>query len=73
VKFEPIAIVGQGCVLPGGLNPDALWKTVHEGRDVLGSAEPGYWVYRRHTSSETKRMHPTSTTRGRSRRTRARL
>jgi len=43
VKFEPVAIVGQGCVLPGGLNPDALWKTVHEGRDVLGSAEPGYW------------------------------
>ncbi len=43
MKFEPIAIVGQGCVLPGGLNPDALWKTVHEGRDVLGSAEPGYW------------------------------
>ena len=41
MKFEPIAIVGQGCVLPGGLNPDALWKTVHEGRDVLGSAEPG--------------------------------
>ena len=43
VKFEPIAIVGQGCVLPGGLNPDELWKTVREGRDVLGPPPPGYW------------------------------
>ena len=43
MKFEPIAIVGQGCVLPGGLNPDALWKTVHEGRDVLGAPQPDYW------------------------------
>ena len=43
MKFEPIAIVGQGCVLPGGLSPEALWKTVHEGRDVLGSPEPDYW------------------------------
>lgn len=43
MKFEPIAIIGQGCVLPGGLSPDALWKTVHEGRDVLGSPQPGYW------------------------------
>ncbi|HEU4361003.1 MAG TPA: beta-ketoacyl synthase N-terminal-like domain-containing protein, partial [Mycobacterium sp.] len=42
MKFEPIAIIGQGCVLPGGLSPDALWKTVHEGRDVLGSPQPGY-------------------------------
>jgi 3-oxoacyl-(acyl-carrier-protein) synthase/3-hydroxymyristoyl/3-hydroxydecanoyl-(acyl carrier protein) dehydratase len=43
LKFEPIAIVGQGCVLPGGLSPEELWKTVHEGRDVLGSPEPDYW------------------------------
>jgi 3-oxoacyl-(acyl-carrier-protein) synthase/3-hydroxymyristoyl/3-hydroxydecanoyl-(acyl carrier protein) dehydratase len=43
VKFEPIAIVGQGCVLPGGLGPDELWKTVREGRDVLGSPQPDYW------------------------------
>ena len=43
MKFEPIAIVGQGCVLPGGLSPEALWKTVHEGRDVLGSPQPDYW------------------------------
>lgn len=27
-RFEPIAIVGQGCVLPGALSPDALWQAV---------------------------------------------
>lgn len=43
MKFEPIAIVGQGCVLPGGLSPDGLWDTVRAGRDALGSAQPGYW------------------------------
>lgn len=43
MTFEPIAIVGQGCVLPGGLNADALWRTVHEARDVLGPPPPGYW------------------------------
>ena len=43
MKFEPIAIVGQGCVLPGGLSPESLWQTVQEGRDVLGSPLPDYW------------------------------
>lgn len=43
MRFEPIAIVGQGCVLPGGLSPDGLWETVLQGRDALGSAQPGYW------------------------------
>lgn len=43
MKFDPIAIVGQGCVLPGGLNAGELWTTVHDGRDVLGSVSPDYW------------------------------
>lgn len=43
MTFEPIGIVGQGCVLPGGLSPDALWRTVREGRDALGSPRPDYW------------------------------
>ncbi|OBI86322.1 beta-ketoacyl synthase N-terminal-like domain-containing protein [Mycobacterium sp. 1245805.9] len=41
--FSPVAIVGQGCVLPGGLNPDELWWTVREGRDALGTPRPGHW------------------------------
>lgn len=43
MKFDPIAIVGQGCVLPGGLNPTELWTTVRDGRDTLGSPGPDYW------------------------------
>lgn len=43
VKFDPIAIVGQGCILPGALNCDELWITVRQGRDVLGSPDPEYW------------------------------
>ncbi|OBI21533.1 hypothetical protein A5712_15005 [Mycobacterium sp. E2327] len=41
--FSPVAIVGQGCVLPGGLSPDELWRTVRDGRDALGSVRPGQW------------------------------
>ncbi|MGB3523902.1 MAG: polyketide synthase, partial [Mycobacterium sp.] len=43
MKFDPIAIVGQGCVLPGGLNAGELWTTVRDGRDALGSPGPDYW------------------------------
>ena len=41
--FAPIAIVGQGCVLPGALDPQQLWNSVLEGRDVLGEPPESYW------------------------------
>ena len=41
--FAPIAIVGQGCVLPGALDPQQLWNSVLEGRDVLGDPPESYW------------------------------
>ena len=41
--FAPIAIVGQGCVLPGALDPQQLWTSVLEGRDVLGDPPESYW------------------------------
>ena len=43
MTFSPIAIVGQGCVLPGALTPGQLWQAVRDGRDLLGHAPPGYW------------------------------
>ncbi|MFN2166231.1 MAG: polyketide synthase, partial [Anaerolineae bacterium] len=43
MPFEPIAIVGQSCVLPGALSPDELWEAVLSGRDLLTSVEDGYW------------------------------
>ncbi|WP_309248819.1 beta-ketoacyl synthase N-terminal-like domain-containing protein [Streptomyces sp. MNP-20] len=41
--FPPVAVVGRGCVLPGALSPDALWRTVAEGQVHLGPAPEGRW------------------------------
>ncbi|WP_276204380.1 beta-ketoacyl synthase N-terminal-like domain-containing protein, partial [Enhygromyxa salina] len=44
--FEPIAIVGRACVLPGALTPEQLWTLVIEGRDMVESihaVDPGRW------------------------------
>ncbi|WP_169712596.1 beta-ketoacyl [acyl carrier protein] synthase domain-containing protein, partial [Henriciella aquimarina] len=42
-RFEPIAIVGRGCILPGALSPEALWQAVLDERDLLSPAPPGKW------------------------------
>lgn len=39
-RFEPIAIVGEGCVLPGASSPDALWDIVAEKRIVTQRVSP---------------------------------
>ena len=41
MHFEPIAIVGQACVLPGALNPSALWENVQAGRDLTSRTPLG--------------------------------
>ncbi|MEM6704634.1 MAG: beta-ketoacyl synthase N-terminal-like domain-containing protein, partial [Acidobacteriota bacterium] len=41
--FEPIAIVGRACTLPGALSPSELWQNVLEGRDLLGPVPEGRW------------------------------
>ena len=43
MSFAPIAIVGQGCVLPGALSPDELWHLVMQARVVIGPAPAGRW------------------------------
>ena len=43
MSFAPIAIVGQGCVLPGALSPDDLWHLVQQARVVIGPAPAGRW------------------------------
>jgi 3-oxoacyl-(acyl-carrier-protein) synthase/3-hydroxymyristoyl/3-hydroxydecanoyl-(acyl carrier protein) dehydratase/1-acyl-sn-glycerol-3-phosphate acyltransferase len=43
MSFAPIAIVGQGCVLPGALSPDELWQLVVQARVVIGPAPAGRW------------------------------
>ncbi len=41
--FEPIAIVGRACVLPGALSPAALWQAVVEGRDLITRVPAERW------------------------------
>ncbi len=43
MPFAPIGIVGRSCVLPGALDPSALWELVAAGRDVVGEAPEGRW------------------------------
>ena len=43
MSFAPIAIVGRACVLPGALDPAALWQAVHAGRDLVSTAPAGRW------------------------------
>ena len=41
--FEPIAIIGRGCVLPGALTPAELWQAVLEEKSLITEAPPGKW------------------------------
>jgi 3-oxoacyl-(acyl-carrier-protein) synthase/3-hydroxymyristoyl/3-hydroxydecanoyl-(acyl carrier protein) dehydratase/1-acyl-sn-glycerol-3-phosphate acyltransferase len=41
--FDPIAIVGRACVLPGALTPDELWCNLAAGRDLLAPPPAGHW------------------------------
>ncbi|MCD6586719.1 MAG: hypothetical protein J7K96_13255, partial [Desulfobacteraceae bacterium] len=43
MSFEPIAIVGQSCVLPGALNPNELWDKIAAGENLLSRVPDGYW------------------------------
>ncbi|HEY3450938.1 MAG TPA: beta-ketoacyl synthase N-terminal-like domain-containing protein, partial [Myxococcales bacterium] len=43
MSFQPIAIVGRACVLPGALTPAALWENVRAGRDLISPAPAGRW------------------------------
>jgi PfaB family protein len=42
-NFEPIAIIGQGCVLPGCFTPEALWTMVVENRVNIRDADSKDW------------------------------
>ena len=42
-QFNQIAIVGQGCILPGCASPDALWKIVSDGAVTISAPPDSYW------------------------------
>jgi acyl transferase domain-containing protein/3-hydroxymyristoyl/3-hydroxydecanoyl-(acyl carrier protein) dehydratase len=41
--FEPIAVVGRGCVLPGALSPGQFWDNIASGRVSLDAVRPEEW------------------------------
>jgi acyl transferase domain-containing protein/3-hydroxymyristoyl/3-hydroxydecanoyl-(acyl carrier protein) dehydratase len=41
--FEPIAVVGRGCVLPGALSPGQFWDNIASGRVNLDAVRPEEW------------------------------
>ena len=43
MPFSPIAIVGQGCILPGALSVGEYWDLLYHGRTAIRSADPGSW------------------------------
>ena len=43
-QHEPIAIVGIGCRLPGGVDsPDAYWQLLHNGMDAISEVPADRW------------------------------
>jgi acyl transferase domain-containing protein/3-hydroxymyristoyl/3-hydroxydecanoyl-(acyl carrier protein) dehydratase len=44
VSYEPIAIVGVSCILPGALSPRDLWENVLNQRDLLTDPPDGHWM-----------------------------
>ncbi|MFD8686504.1 beta-ketoacyl synthase N-terminal-like domain-containing protein [Streptomyces sp. NPDC059651] len=43
MDFEPIAVVGRGCVLPGALDPDTFWENIAACRTTVSAAPEGRW------------------------------
>lgn len=43
MTFEPIAVVGRGCVLPGAHDPDTFWRNIVAGRTSFGPAPDERW------------------------------
>lgn len=53
--FDPIAIVGRACVLPGAASPDELFDAVRHARVLIDAAPRGAWGM-----DATRLVHPRS-------------
>ena len=43
MSFEPVAIVGRGCVFPGALDPASLWNLIAANRSAISECPEGRW------------------------------
>ncbi|WP_334029256.1 beta-ketoacyl synthase N-terminal-like domain-containing protein [Nocardia terpenica] len=41
--FEPVAVVGRGCVLPDAFTPDSFWRNIAAGRLSVSTATADRW------------------------------
>ncbi|RZQ63967.1 type I polyketide synthase [Amycolatopsis suaedae] len=65
VAAEPVAIVGLGCRLPGGIgSPGALWDALLVGFDAVGEVPAGRWDARRWYDDDIATPGRTTTRRG---------
>lgn len=58
MPFEPIAVVGRGCVLPDALTPEAFWRNVIARRISLGPVPQDRWGVP--TTSAPDNLRPTN-------------
>ncbi|PYQ39698.1 MAG: short-chain dehydrogenase, partial [Acidobacteria bacterium] len=42
-RAEPIALIGLACRFPGGADPEAFWRLLHEGGDAITEIPPDRW------------------------------
>jgi acyl transferase domain-containing protein/3-hydroxymyristoyl/3-hydroxydecanoyl-(acyl carrier protein) dehydratase len=42
-RFEPIAIIGRGCVFPGAVTPTEFWALIVNGRSAVSTCPPDRW------------------------------
>jgi phthiocerol/phenolphthiocerol synthesis type-I polyketide synthase D len=62
---DPVAIVGLGCRLPGGIEgPEAFWELLRTGRDALGEVPEGRWEQFGGTTAAARRAVARTTRRG---------
>ncbi|MGW3495754.1 beta-ketoacyl synthase N-terminal-like domain-containing protein [Streptomyces sp. NPDC001020] len=61
MEFEPIAVVGRGCVLPDALDPDSFWDNIAAGRSSLSAIPEGRWRLPRHWAMGSADDHPDRT------------
>ena len=52
-KRLPLAIVGIGCRMPGGIRtPDQLWQVISAGKDGICEVPADRWDWRRYYSED---------------------
>ena len=44
MPFAPVAIVGEGCVLPGALSPEEFWNLLQRHQSAIQAASAGSWA-----------------------------